>query len=396
MPSSSPSSESAILQGDDFPRFSIGCNFDPKLVDGLAALNRNSTKAAIVEVFGALSDSPIASARPTVRLPQIRPGDLMSLVTTLSRNGIEFNYLMNTSQSLDDALRRDVSTYLRKLSSIGVTRFTVGTEELCQLAKDTLPNSHVTMSITRGIRSTEAIAYAEIAGADAAYVDGVFVNRDFPLLRKLVSASRIETRVYANMSCVSGCPVVRRHYGQFAGPQSAATVTTSDAYFAGCSLVKLRSPVEWIQMPWIRPEDVSAYMSEGVRLFKLSDRLAPTPVLLRIAEAYLSEESPSDLFELMERDGGKYRAFRNEGADITGPPMSVRSDCIPGNFIEHFRQGSCRSRDRKCLVCNRIANLAVKINKQWIDAELAPEVRSVVPIELLSRAGERRVSLEPN
>jgi hypothetical protein len=365
------------------PSFTLGFNFDPRLIDGIARLNRRSPR--IREVFGAIPGSPISSARPTSRLPTVDMTELRQQVSRLDSAGVAFNYLMNTRQSCSGDRRVAVAAYLRRLHRIGVRRLTVGTPELCSIVRDTLPSAHVTMSITRGIRTRRRLDEAIAAGADAAYLDGVFVNRDFALLRSLVGVREIESKLYANMSCVAACPVVRRHYETFAGPQKPDTAARSDAFFAGCSYVKLRSPVEWIQMPWIRPEDIDAYVAEGVTFFKVSDRLAPTDVLLRIAGAYVRGESPPNMFELMDRDGVKYRTLLGDAPAPARPPISVWSRKIPHDFVEHFRTGDCRSRDVDCRTCASVARAAVEVDPEWQGIEPPPEVAESMPAALRRR-----------
>jgi collagenase-like PrtC family protease len=368
-------------------RFTLGFNFDPELARGVLDLNRNATAGVIDEVFAALPDCPLASARPTAKIPRVEWGEFARLVRDLDRGGVGFNYLMNTRQRLGRTTREAADAYVRRLRKVGVARFTAGSAEICRMLKSLDPSLHVTISITRGIRNLKRLREAEEAGADAVYLDGVFVNRDFPLLRELRAASSIEVRLYANMSCVAGCPVVEQHYGIFAGPQDATTARRSDAYFAGCSVIKLRSAVEWVQMPWIRPEDIPGYRDEGIGMFKLADRLAPTPVLLRIAETYLSGSSPPDLFELMERNAAKYGGLAAVNAAPGGAPIVVHSDRIPADFVEHFRSGLCRSRDLGCPVCNRVAAAAVEIDSEWAEVEPSAAMTAEMPRPLLRRAG---------
>jgi collagenase-like PrtC family protease len=369
------------------PRLTVGFNFDHALVRGIGRLNRSASAATVDEVFGAMPDSPIASARPMSRIRRVNWDEFTAMVRELDRDGIGFNYLMNTRQRLDPDCSERATDYVRRLRRIGITRFTAGSAEICQLIKSVDPALHVTMSITRGIRSSGRVREAEAAGADALYLDGVFVNRDFALLRQLRRASRIEIRLYANMSCIAACPVVQRHYELFAGPQDAKTVERSDAYFAGCSAIKLRSPVEWIQMPWVRPEDLGAYGDEGVGMFKLADRLAPTAVLLRITEAYLAGTSPPDMFELMERNAAKYAWLKRTGDAKARSPIVVHSKQIPDDFLEHFRSGSCRSRDRTCAHCVAVAAAAVEVDPAFSKAELPAELAGALPRPLLQRAG---------
>jgi len=278
---------------------------------------------------------------------------------------------------------------LKRLADVGVDRLTVGTPELCAVVKDFSPRFHVTISITYGIHSSEKLSLAEAAGADATYLDGVYVNRDFGLLRTLLKQADIECRLYANMSCLSRCPVVGKHYAMFSGEQSESTSVRNDAFFAGCSMVKISNPTEWLQMPWIRPEDVSAYASEGVTHFKLADRLAPTSTLLAIARSYLKRTSPGNLFDLMERDGAKYKLLSDDQTKTGNQepvPMYVHSKKLPTDFIEHFREDGCKSTDLNCKVCVEWTRNAVEV-REGSTKRLTPVIRQLVPLELTKRAG---------
>lgn len=370
--------------------YSLGFNFDPALIRGIVKANqRYGAVSRIEEVFGAMPDSPVSSARPTSRILSLKWEEFASQIRSLRDFGIAFNFLMNTSQRLDSALINKLKTYLQRLGDAGVERLTAGTPELCTFVKSFFPKFHVTISITYGIHSRRKLAKAELAGADAVYLDGVYVNRDFDLLRALLRRANVECRLYANMSCLARCPVVGKHYAMFSGAQSHITSRHNDAFFLGCSVVKLRNPTEWLQMPWIRPEDVSAYASEGVSHFKLADRLAPTSTLLVIAKSYLQRKSPDNLFDLMERSGEKYKLLSESEAKTRNQepaPMFVHSKRLPIDFISHFRKEGCKSNDLNCEVCVMLAHNVVEINKSW-PRELPSALYQLVPLELKRRAG---------
>jgi hypothetical protein len=366
--------------------YSLGFNFDPALIEGLLAANEiYGGSSRINEVFGALPDCPISSARPISRIPPISWREFSRQLESLGKANIEFNFLMNTAHAVGATLPRAVAEYLKRLADVGVHRLTVGTPELCRLVKAHSPQFHLTLSITYGIHTAAKLSKAESAGADAVYLDGVYVNRNFLLLRALRKQATAECRLYANMSCISHCPVVRRHYNLFAGSQSALTARQNDAFFAGCTLIKLANPVEWIQMPWIRPEDICVYVSEGIKHFKLADRLATTETLLIIAQAYLKRTSPKDLFTLMERDGAKYRALAGESGDTSRPAISVINSEIPADFIQHFQLGDCISNNLSCELCLYVAQKAVRINHAAASARPPADLVSLIPLELQRR-----------
>lgn len=365
--------------------FSLGFNFDSALIDGVIAANAEYKGISkIEEVFGALPDSPISSARPTLRIPNISWAEFTQQTKRLRDSNIQFNFLMNTNHSIESLSVKDIKDYLKRLADVGIQRLTVGTPELCLFIREIFSSFHITISITYGTRSISKLLEAEEAGADAVYLDGVYVNRDFELLRYLLTATKLECRLYANLSCIAACPVVSNHYGIFMGKQSSSTTRKNDAFFAGCTLIKLNNPVEWLQMPWIRPEDISVYISEGINHFKLADRLAPTKTLLTIAKSYLSGESPDNLFVLMERDGAKYKIISEDKVNNLAP-IYVKSQCLPLNFIDHYRSGACKSNDVNCSICAEIALKVIKVSDSWQYKPVPIEIRSSIPSKLIKR-----------
>lgn len=370
--------------------YSIGYNFDPALAASLARVNaEHGRRARIDEVFGALSFGPAPSARPQSRIPRLSFDEFEGHVKALAVSGISFNYLLNTAwvPATRDA-RDELRSFVKEVVVRGVTRFTVGTPRMATLLREDFGQIHLTLSITYGTDTLEHLAGIAGTGIDAIYFDGVTVNRDFALLRTLVGASPYEPRLYANLSCISGCPVVRQHYKIFARQNERSTAQRNDAFFAGCSAVKLAKPVEWLQMPWIRPEDVPVYAEEGITHFKLADRLAATPILVQIAEAYLSGESPADLFTIIERDGAKFRLVAEIEPGTN--PITVDTSRIPRDFVEHFRSGACRSRDAECGYCMRVAGEAVTVGDGFADVVVPEAMRMHAPAPLLERSGVPR------
>lgn len=358
--------------------FSLGYNFDPVLIERISSTNALAQRCGvIVEVFGALPSGPIPSARPTSRIPPVSMNELAEHAAALSKVGVRFNYLLNTSARATEIDQASLVQFVDSLLKTGIQTLTVGSLWLMRFLKQRAPNVQVVASLTMCLATAEDVRAAADAGADAIYLDGSRVNRNFRLLRALVAQSHVDLRLYANISCISGCPVIREHYAIFSRQQNhAAVAAANDGFFAGCSLVKLRHPVEWVQTPWIRPEDIHTYVDTGISHFKLSDRLASTDVLMTIASSYVRGQSPPDLFEIIERDGTKYRLLG------VRRPFRVDSSMIPRDFVLHFANGDCTSADPSCEYCQSVASEAIKRSalEAWCADGLA------IPAELLKRS----------
>lgn len=352
--------------------FSIGFNFEDDLVDGIVKLNNSQPlNNRISEVYGSLPDSPVPSARPSKKLKNISFHKFQQQLERLILNNICFNYLLNTNTSLSESLSSKLLIYLAQLQELGITNITVGNIELCSFIKENFDSFKVCISSTFGVKTISQIKTCENYGADSVYLDSIHINRNFKRLREIITNTSLSIKLYANISCISRCPITKKHYDIFANKQNGTTLKQNDNYFASCSLIKLKSKVEWIQMQWIRPEDIDKYEDEGFTFFKLSDRLAPTNIILQIAQAYLNRKSPPNLFPLIERDGVKYK---NIGFGLNGShPIIIDSKKIPNNFIEHFKKGECISTDKKCSYCNYIAESAIHYNHDMKDVIIYKE-----------------------
>jgi hypothetical protein len=367
-------------------RFKLAWNTDAALVGIVGDLNLKWGHRAIVdEVFGSLPDSGFPSARPSSRLAAVPWKVFAAQVCEYAAMGVGFNYLVNTGQKLDGEGKRKLLKYVETLQAVGVRKLTVGLPQTVRAIKQSFPELKVVMSLSWDVRTVEQVREAEDAGVDSMYLSGPSVNRDFPLLRKLVQAATVPCGLYANVSCLSRCPVLHDHYALFAGDHGEAMITQNDAYFSSCSRVKMKDPVEWIQMPWIRPEDTGAYVDEGISFFKLADRLAPTETLRHTCESYLSGQSPVDLFPLIEGDGRKYKQIL--GADSSRPFRVDRSE-IPPDFLKHFRYGTCRSTNPDCIYCREVALRSVGLSGELSDSFHG--VPTEMPAALVNRAKDSR------
>ena len=339
--------------------FSLGYNFDSSLIDEIIKLNSiNISHRRISEFFGAMPESPYLSARPDNRIKNISWEDFEFHVKKMRENSIDFNYLFNAKTELKELNLTKFRGFLNKLEDIGIKQLIAYSPDLCKVIKESNPNFEITISSVYGVRTKEQLDEVYKSGADYAYVDSIFINRNFELLRELQKHTKIPLKLYANVSCLSQCPNKDLHYTVLSSSDREYQVEMNDLLFKYCSTKKLSNPTTWIQMQWIRPEDIEVYAEEGFYHFKLTDRLAPTESLILIAEHYLKGISPANLFPIIERNGTKYKDF----IDNTQNPFFVDNSKIPKDFVEHFRKGICNSSDVHCNYCNEIAKNAIRVN----------------------------------
>jgi len=342
--------------------FSLGYNFDPELIDVVHKLNLTyGGQRRITEFFAALPDGPYLSTRPGNRILNTSWRQFEQQLKRMKEHSISFNYLFNAKTDLNEIDLSEFKTFLNKLFEIGVSKLIAYSPELCRFIKKVNPHFEITISSVYNIRSKAQIDEVHASGADCAYLDSIFINRNFHLLRALKDYARIPLKLYANVSCLSQCPNKDLHYTALSIPDKSYQVEMNDKLFNYCSLEKINNPTVWLQMQWIRPEDIDVYVQEGFSHFKLTDRLAPTETLTMIAEHYLQGESPADLFPLMERNGSKFKSIATDNNN----PIVVDNLKIPKDFIEHFRKGDCVSANIDCRYCNEVANKSITISNHF-------------------------------
>lgn len=340
--------------------FSLGYNFDPNLIEEINNLNKRiDGRNRITEFFAALPSSPYLSTRPGNRILNVSWEQFEEQIRRMNECSISLIYLFNAKTDLNEIDLSEFKTFLHNLFEIGVTKLIAYSPKLCRFIKTINSGFEVTISSVYNIRSKLQLDEVHASGADSAYLDSIFINRNFELLRELRDYADIPLKLYANVSCLSQCSNKDLHYTVLSSPDKAYQLVMNDKLFKYCSIEKLNNPTTWLQMQWIRPEDIDVYVEEGFNHFKLTDRLAPTESLILIAEHYLKGISPANLFPIIERNGTKYKDLVTD----TQNPFFVDSSEIPEDFIEHFRKGICNSSNIHCKYCNEIAKNAVRINE---------------------------------
>lgn len=359
-------------------QYTLAYNFDIQLPQRINHLNdRCETSAAVTEFFGAIASDKIPNARPQARLPVISLCELKDHISELKSNNFEFNYLVNTSKKIPDSILLE---FVEKLLKTGVSRMTIGVPSYASILKKYFPHLHTTLSVTYGL-DTCSREWLELEGGfDAVYLKPVTANRNFKLIKQFVNRSNVDIQLYANNSCISNCPVFHDHYNLFAKQNSPSKVElVNDSFFRGCSAIKLSNPIEWLQSPWIRPEDIPDYSSEGVTKFKLSDRMCDSDTLCEIADSYLKLKSSENLFDIIERRGVKFDSLLKPRRQKS---LIVHSNAIPQNFIDHFKLDECSG--SSCEYCKEVADLVVdfQFDREFFAVTVSD---SVIPQKLKSR-----------
>jgi hypothetical protein len=170
--------------------------------------------------------------------------------------------------------------------------------------------------------------------------------------------------------------------------------------------MKLQDPVNYIRSEWIRPEDLHLYEDLGYDSFKITERGAPTPVLVRRVKAWSERRYDGNLLDLVQPFGFAESRGAEEGkglrwkirhffrpltvslrrlwavkrlAEERGllgrrdglPPVEIDNRALDG-FMDRFLSKGCKDVDcEACRHCHRWAEKAVRIDPGYRERCLA-------------------------
>ena len=386
-------------------RISLATNFH----DALPSLVR---PYGVFELYGKLPADVVGGGRASFMLAPTSRRAVARHVAACCGVGLGFNYLLNAS-CLDNleytrAGQKRIRRLLDWLSELGVSAVTVANPFLLRLLKTAYPHFEVRVSVFACVNDVRRVNYWEELGADRVTLDSLQINREFDLLRKIREATRCRLELLASNSCLQNCPLQPYHpnllsHASQRGHRSRGFAI--DWCLLWCSYMKIRDPVNYVRADWIRPEDTVHYEALGYDEFKLTERNAPTEILVLRARAYHERRYDGNLLDLVQpyglpvaggraerrglgwvvrhflgRGGVRWRKLpllyhlaRRRGlvGAPEGTPVYVDNRALDG-FIRRFSKQGCRDLDcEQCGYCHAWAAKAVRIDDAWRDECLA-------------------------
>ncbi len=379
-------------------KLSVAANYDLELVPKLAGL-------PVTEVYGKFVADVVGGGRPSYMGTPLTERDLAAYVAGLDKQGIAFNYLLNSAclgnREWSRSWQRRFHRLLDRIGTLGVRRVTVSTPYLLESIKTRFPSFFVKVGIYAQIDTPRRARFWQDLGADALTLESFSINRDFDTLRAIRAAVGGELHLIANHPCLPNCPMQPYHQNGFAHSSDGSRRLFLDYCFLTCTLKRLEDPSLLIKAGWIRPEDVAFYEQLGYEHFKLLERGMPSDALLQRIRAYSDRTSPANLAELLLPYGfpqaprrerfwllrhffrpGQVNPLRlrplhtllkKQGMLFALPqnPLRIDSSKIPGDFLHRFEQRRCaRTSCRTCRYCEGIAAACVTIDRPWRQEQL--------------------------
>lgn len=387
--------------------FSLATNFDEALLEGLEG-------TPVDTLYGRLDPDTLGGGRASFSLPSTSRRRVEAHIREAARRGLGFQYLMNgaCTGNLEQtrAGQRRIDAALDWVASLPVTGITVASPYLLRRIKRRYPRLHVRISVFAQVDRVAKARMWESLGADSIVLDSLLVNRDFAALEAIRGAVSLDLELLATNQCLLDCALSPSHMTSLAHASGCGGGGAFvDWCFLSCGSMRLEDPSRFLRADWIRPEDLDRYRALGFHRFKLTERGAPTEVLLRRVRAYAAGRYDGNLLDLIRPFGyrepttpGRWgrlgellrrglallwpgalhpralpklaRLAKLQGLllPLEGDPVHVDNRALDG-FLAGWPRRGCRQRScDDCGYCARWAEKAVRI-----DAGYRDEVRAL-------------------
>jgi collagenase-like PrtC family protease len=371
-------------------KLSVAANYEFDLVSQLAQF-------PVTEVYGKFPADVVGGGRPSYMGTPLTKSELAGYVSLLSRQGIAFNYLLNSSclgnREWGRRWQKKLLRLLEDLGAMGIRRLTVATPYLLERIKTAFPEFYVKAGIYAQIDTPRRARFWKDLGADALTLESFSINRDFSALRAIRAAVEGELQLVANHACLPNCPMQPYHQNGFAHSSDGSRTLFIDYCFLTCTLQRLQDPSQLIKAGWIRPEDTGFYETLGYEHLKLTERGIPSGELLKRVRAYGERRFTGNLAELLLPYGFKespaqkplwllrhsfrpgqvntlrlrpfFALMKSQGMlfALERNPIRIDATKIPADFLRAFEHRGCARRVcDECRYCDQIAQEAVSID----------------------------------
>ena len=343
----------------------VATNFDQKYLDEVSKFKE------VTVLFGKLPSDCIGGGVETSKLQDISDAQFETHILEAKKRGILFNYVINTpsmnNHEFTEEGRKQLNNLLEYLSGFELESITVSNPYLIRYIKKNFKNIPIKASSILLIDSVEKARHVKNMGADILVIDALLINRNFDILKSIRKAIDGEIEIMLNNNCLSNCPYLTYHQC-FLGNNSRNNHYHHpyDFSYTNCSNMRLKDPAYWLKGDWIRPEDLDRYEEIGYERFKITDRSAPTDVLIKRIEAYVNRSYDGNLLDLILHYCYNDSILPEEYLEN----IYIDNKKLDG-YIDFFLKNNCKTLDcTKCTHCNKYAKSAIHVNQDFINEML--------------------------
>lgn len=281
--------------------FSVPADFSEETVNAYYELNQKYPDAYVGETYGQVTkDYMHMSGRATKSLPQVGIRELEKYVNYSLRKGIKFNYTLNPAcfgnyEFTDEGIS-EIKTLLKDLNNIGVSNITLATPSIIEMVRCFAPNMDIKVSAICQIDSVMKMKHYIDLGVERFIVEPS-VTKEFDILKNMAQNCDGKMEIIINDKCMKNCPYKTFHYNQTAHDNNERA---ESYYFMNCGIRKSNNLQWYLNLNWIRPEDLHLYENMGIKYFKVEGReFILKGDIIRLLNAYIEECFDGNLIDLL-------------------------------------------------------------------------------------------------
>lgn len=281
--------------------FSMPADFKEETINEYEELNHMNENMVIRETYGQVTEGYLhMSGRAKDTIFQIGMKDLEKYVEFSKKRGMEFNYTLNAAcfgnYEFSDKGIREIKELLHDLQTIGVNHLTLTTPSVMELVKDLAPDMKIKASAICEINSVKKMNHYKDIGVERFVVEPD-LTRNFAVLKNMVKLGKDMLEIIINDKCLRDCPYKIFHYNQTAHDNDKRA---ESYYFMNCGVEKSSNPQNYLNLNWIRPEDLHLYETMGIRYFKVEGReFMEKGNIIKFLKAYIDESFDGNLLDLL-------------------------------------------------------------------------------------------------
>lgn len=358
--------------------FKLGVNFDFDLLDNIIETNKKFENNKVIELYGSIQKDATLAARPDFRLPDISYGELEKYVKKALKANIKFNYTLNSILPYGSKVelvkhKEKIKDVINRLEDIGVYRITIANPIMLEIIRNDIGSDiEIEMSTITHIDTITQMKYYHDKYNVNKFCSNLNKNRDFRFLKSAAEYCNKNGIIYelmVNEFCGVGGENYATHcvYRDSCYMCHATNVTYEDTTLLNdypmrlCTNSRNENPANWLKLKWIRPEDLHYYNDIGLHHFKITGRTGSTDYILKVLNAYMSQNFDGNLIELWKplesiKPGVKESEIKN--VYIDNKSLS--------NFLSYWVNGHICDYEvcgETCNYCNNVYDLMTKIEK---------------------------------
>lgn len=342
--------------------FSVPADFEIKSIEKYEQINERNKDAVVRETYGQLTEGYIHnSGRATGIIPDVSMHDLEKYVDFSLNRGIDFNYTINAAcfgnLEFSDTGIKQIKNLLSDLKNIGVKNLTLTTPGIIELVMSIAPDMKIKASAICQINSVEKMKHYLRLGIDRFVVEPSII-RDFTILKNMAQLASDKMEIIINDKCMRDCPYRIFHYNQTAHDNSKEA---ESYYFMSCGVEKSQNIIKYLNLNWIRPEDLCLYQNMGIKYLKVEGReFIKSGNIEKLLESYMNESFDGNLLDLLH---------------VFAPYDYIHQPYIDNKKLEGYVKGVyngevvCQQMCEKCGYCADYMSKAFKVSsKMALDA----------------------------